>query len=322
MSADAPELKAPKGGSTVLDRVHQAMILFAAGRSEALKSFLVDEGIGKDARFWKLAQSLSALYPPGIDEKRWVDGVLAGRKGSVSDGDSQPDRSLATPAVTRPRIGRLGEAAQGGCARGQARNLDHDLTGSVVAACRVMGWRAAARGHLGDVLPVARNEYLALDVIAFSESEASWPLPVAVFELENSKHDVRSRTPSGRCCASVPRSSCLRLSSRREGGGRAVGRLTDSVIGGLSIDERRAIKGETSLIIGTEESRKPSHTAISRHGRWTPTPDASTAFESKMQSMSSHGFSTSRPAYSPLQKRDPIGGITGIQPWALTMETL
>ncbi len=57
------------------------MILFAAGRSEALKSFLVDEGIGKDARFWKLAQSLSALYPPGIDEKRWVDGVLARKKG-------------------------------------------------------------------------------------------------------------------------------------------------------------------------------------------------------------------------------------------------
>ena len=80
-STDGPELKAPKGGSTVLDRVHQAMILFAAGRSEALKSFLVDEGIGKDARFWKLAQSLSALYPPGIDEKRWVDGVLARKKG-------------------------------------------------------------------------------------------------------------------------------------------------------------------------------------------------------------------------------------------------
>jgi putative DNA methylase len=80
-SAYAPELKAPKGGSTVLDRVHQAMILFAAGRSEALKSFVVDEGIGNDARFWKLAQSLSALYPPGIDEKRWVDGVLARKKG-------------------------------------------------------------------------------------------------------------------------------------------------------------------------------------------------------------------------------------------------
>ncbi len=53
---------------------------FAAGRSEALKRFLVEDGIGRDARFWRLAQSLSALYPPATDEKRWVDGVLA-RKG-------------------------------------------------------------------------------------------------------------------------------------------------------------------------------------------------------------------------------------------------
>jgi len=28
-----------------------------------------------------LAQALSALYPPGTDEKRWVDGVLARKKG-------------------------------------------------------------------------------------------------------------------------------------------------------------------------------------------------------------------------------------------------
>ena len=56
------------------------MILFAAGRGEALKQFLVEEGIGKDARFWKLAQSLSALYPSGTDEKRWVDGALARKK--------------------------------------------------------------------------------------------------------------------------------------------------------------------------------------------------------------------------------------------------
>ena len=80
-TVERPELKAPQAGSTVLDRVHQAMILFAAGRGEALKRFLVEEGIGKDARFWKLAQSLSALYPSGIDEKRWVDGVLARKKG-------------------------------------------------------------------------------------------------------------------------------------------------------------------------------------------------------------------------------------------------
>lgn len=76
------ETGVPQVGETTLDRVHQAMILFAAGRSEAVRRFVVEEGVGKDARFWKLAQSLSALYPAGSDEKRWVDGVLA-RKRSL-----------------------------------------------------------------------------------------------------------------------------------------------------------------------------------------------------------------------------------------------
>ena len=68
-------------GKTALDRVHQSMLLFASGRSEALKRFLVDDGVGQEDRFWKLAQSLSALYPSHTDEKRWVDGVLARKKG-------------------------------------------------------------------------------------------------------------------------------------------------------------------------------------------------------------------------------------------------
>ncbi|MCG8418454.1 MAG: DUF1156 domain-containing protein [Proteobacteria bacterium] len=68
-------------GETTLDRVHQGMLLFAAGRGEALKRFLVNDGVGHQAQFWKLAQSLSALYPMGTDEKRWVDGVLSRKKG-------------------------------------------------------------------------------------------------------------------------------------------------------------------------------------------------------------------------------------------------
>ena len=71
----------PPAGETTLDRVHQTMVLFAAGRSEALKHFLVEEGVGRETRFWKLAQSLSALYPTGTDEKRWIDGALARKKG-------------------------------------------------------------------------------------------------------------------------------------------------------------------------------------------------------------------------------------------------
>ncbi len=75
------EMNVPEQGNTTLDRIHQSMILFAAGRSEALKRFLVEEGVGQDTRFWRLAQALSALYPSGTDEKRWVDGVLARKKG-------------------------------------------------------------------------------------------------------------------------------------------------------------------------------------------------------------------------------------------------
>jgi hypothetical protein len=57
------------------------MLLFAANRGEALRRFLVDEGVGVDQRFWRLAQVLSYLYPKTSEEKRWIDGVLARKKG-------------------------------------------------------------------------------------------------------------------------------------------------------------------------------------------------------------------------------------------------
>lgn len=75
------ETGAPRTGETVLDRVHQSMILFGAGRGDALKRFLVDDGVGRDDRFWRLAQAFSSLYPSSTHEKRWVDGVLARKKG-------------------------------------------------------------------------------------------------------------------------------------------------------------------------------------------------------------------------------------------------
>jgi putative DNA methylase len=74
-----PEVALAPGAST-LDRLHQAMLLFAEGRSEALRRFLVDEGVGKDSRFWRLADALSRLYPANAPEKRWVDGLLARKK--------------------------------------------------------------------------------------------------------------------------------------------------------------------------------------------------------------------------------------------------
>jgi hypothetical protein len=71
----------PAAGTTVLDRIHQAMLLFGEGRSDALKRFLVEDGVGLDGRFWRLAEPLHKLYPRGTSEKRWIEGVLARKKG-------------------------------------------------------------------------------------------------------------------------------------------------------------------------------------------------------------------------------------------------
>ncbi|MBN8644246.1 MAG: DUF1156 domain-containing protein, partial [Planctomycetes bacterium] len=76
----AGKLAASKPGATILDRVHQAMLLFSSQRGEALRRFLVDDGVGKDARFWKLANSLNKLYPAGSAERVAVEGVLARKK--------------------------------------------------------------------------------------------------------------------------------------------------------------------------------------------------------------------------------------------------
>lgn len=60
------------------------------------------------------------------------------------------------------------------------------LTGAVVTTCHNLGWAAVARGHLAKVLPVPKQEYLAVDVMAFPGSDRpGWRKPVAAFELEN-----------------------------------------------------------------------------------------------------------------------------------------
>jgi hypothetical protein len=66
-------------GRTTLDRLHQTMLLFADGRGEALRRLLSEPGYASDDNFMRLARSLSALYPPALREKRWLDGVLATR---------------------------------------------------------------------------------------------------------------------------------------------------------------------------------------------------------------------------------------------------
>ncbi|MCS6840103.1 MAG: hypothetical protein NZ701_04920, partial [Roseiflexus sp.] len=61
--------------ATTLDRVHLAMLFQASGQAEALRALLRAEQ-ERGTGFLRLANALSALYPPGSEEKRLLDAML------------------------------------------------------------------------------------------------------------------------------------------------------------------------------------------------------------------------------------------------------
>ena len=70
-------MKPPRSqqGTTTLDRVHIAMLLQAAGKSNALRTMLKAE-FERGQDFLRLANALSALYPKDSEEKRLLDAML------------------------------------------------------------------------------------------------------------------------------------------------------------------------------------------------------------------------------------------------------
>jgi hypothetical protein len=61
---------------TTLDRLHRAMLLFAGGQTLSLRRLLEEERLS-GRRFERLAFSLTALYPPKSQERRWLEGLQA-----------------------------------------------------------------------------------------------------------------------------------------------------------------------------------------------------------------------------------------------------
>ena len=127
------------------------------------------------------------------------------------------------------------------------------LTSVVAVTSQQLGWRPAAKGHLGEVLPLARQEYLALDVMAFPlAGKTRWPFPLAIFELENSREEDRIAYSLWKVlCIRAPLRVVFAYRHDAREGITLVNRLTESVIAALPIDERMALTGETSLIIGS-----------------------------------------------------------------------
>jgi len=102
--------------------------------------------------------------------------------------DNLPDEWKAG-FITLLRTGEQSEVLKAASLAGDLRTWTAVLTATVIESCGKMGWQAAAKSHRPDLLPVSRNEYLSLDVVAFSGKKKGWQMPVAIFELENSRND-------------------------------------------------------------------------------------------------------------------------------------
>lgn len=126
------------------------------------------------------------------------------------------------------------------------------LTGVVVRSFEQMGWAAAGRGYRCAVLPVKRNEYLSLDVMAFQASGSGWRFPTAACELENS-------ADTDLVAYSLWKLLCVRCGLRvlfcyrpdSADGPAFVTSLANGVVDTMPITERTALDGETLIIVGS-----------------------------------------------------------------------
>jgi len=137
--------------------------------------------------------------------------------------------------------------------RGQLGKWTTALTGVVCSTCEAMGWKAAAKGNRSTLLPEAREEYLALDVVAFEPAgDRRWRFPIAAIELENSREDDRVAYSLWKVLctrADLRIVFCYRKDAAE--GGTLVRHLTEQVAQAMGIQERTRIGGETMLVVGS-----------------------------------------------------------------------
>ena len=126
------------------------------------------------------------------------------------------------------------------------------LTGAVVVTCEAVGWKASAKGHKADLLPIRRSEYLALDVMAFPKGERRWRFPVAVMELENSSREDQIAYSLWKVLAvNAEWRAVFCYRERSEHIPALVRHLREEVVAAMALPGRVGLGGQTTLIVGT-----------------------------------------------------------------------
>ena len=154
----------------------------------------------------------------------------------------------------RTTVGELRRAA----VDGDLSRWTQALTGLVAQSLCDLGLEVAAKGHQCTALPVAREEYLALDVSAFPDAGGAWRFPVAVCELENSaRDDVVAYALWKVLCVRHALRVVFCYRSVRTDAPRLVGSLADTVVGAMTLQDRERLSADTLVFVG---SRSESNT--------------------------------------------------------------
>jgi hypothetical protein len=138
---------------------------------------------------------------------------------------------------------------------GDLETWTKELTAIVIKTCTEVGWQCAAKNNKGSVLPIQRNEYLSLDVMAFPEKESRWKFPIAVFELENQQKDEYIEY-------AFWKTVCVRANLRvlfcyrknPDDGAQLVSTLNREVINAMKLEDRVNIGGEIIICIGNRSN--------------------------------------------------------------------
>lgn len=125
------------------------------------------------------------------------------------------------------------------------------LTDAAVMACESLGWKAAAKGHELDLLPIPHCEYLTLDLVAFGQG-SGWRFPVAVAEFENDPHEERIAYSLWKVlCVKADLRIVFSYRRRSEDSPALIKYLGREVVKALPTNDRLELKGETLIVVGS-----------------------------------------------------------------------
>ena len=151
------------------------------------------------------------------------------------------------------RASSIGDPLREASQKAKLRAWTASLTAAVVQSCERMQWKAAGLKHKLDLLPQEGQEYLSLDVMGFDPESMNgrWPMPTAVFELENNKKDDRVAYSLWKVlCVKAPLRVVFAFRPDWDAGKRSVAAIGKDVINSLSAQQLHDLRGDTAIIFG------------------------------------------------------------------------